>query len=137
MNGVTNHAAAAAAYICPTVSIATKTTTNSSEPPSLHTRHKTPCVCPPPPPPPSRAPSHAMLQVPAAKATTPGLDATNEYRTPAPNSQPQANIPMSGEEEGGGMIAGGGCIQAHVFCGVCCLLLRVDALWFRTAVPQC
>ncbi|CAM9358617.1 unnamed protein product [Ectocarpus sp. 8 AP-2014] len=34
-------------------------------------------------------------QVPPAKAATPGLKAKNEYRTPAPNSQPQANVPVS------------------------------------------
>ncbi|CAM9408114.1 unnamed protein product [Hapterophycus canaliculatus] len=33
-------------------------------------------------------------QVPAAKTTMPGLD-NKQYRSPAPNSQPQANVPVS------------------------------------------
>lgn len=36
--------------------------------------------------------------MPPANSPTPGLDATKEYRTPAPNSQPQANVPVSGEQ---------------------------------------
>lgn len=44
------------------------------------------------------SPECFMFQVPPAKSPAPGLDATKEYRTPAPNSQPQANVPVSGEQ---------------------------------------
>jgi len=47
-------------------------------------------------------PCLSLCQVPPASAPTPGLEASKEYRTPAPNSMPQANVPVSGEERVGG-----------------------------------
>lgn len=40
--------------------------------------------------------ARCLCQVPAANAATRGLERAKEYRTPAPSSQPQANVPVSG-----------------------------------------